>query len=125
MASIVPGMAIARFPGIVVDCPDPGVLATFYGAMLDWKVEISAGWAEIRAEYGQCICFQQVADYAPPRWPAQELPQQMHLDVIVDDLDAAGAAVLALGATKHEYQPGTSFRVYLDPAGHPFCLCLD
>jgi hypothetical protein len=125
MASIVPGMAIARFPGIVVDCPDPGVLATFYGEMLDWKIEISAGWAEIRAEYGQCICFQQVADYAPPKWPAQEIPQQMHLDVIVDDLDAAGAAVLALGATKHEYQPGTSFRVYLDPAGHPFCLCLD
>jgi hypothetical protein len=49
----------------------------------------------------------------------------MHLDVIVDDLDAAEAAVLSLGATKHEHQPGTSFRVFLDPAGHPFCLCVD
>jgi len=53
------------------------------------------------------------------------VPQQMHLDVIVDDLDVAETAVLALGATKHEHQPGTSFRVFLDPAGHPFCLCLD
>jgi hypothetical protein len=29
------------------------------------------------------------------------------------------------GATKHEHQPGMSFRVFLDPAGHPFCLGLD
>ena len=124
-------MAIARFPSIVIDCPDPGALATFYGAMLDWKVDVSSDWAEVRADHGQCISFQQVADYTPPeaytppRWPTQEVPQQMHLDVIVDDLDAAEAAVLGLGATKHEHQPGTSFRVFLDPAGHPFCLCVD
>jgi predicted enzyme related to lactoylglutathione lyase len=117
-------MAIARFPSIVIDCPDPGASAAFYSAMLDWKAEVSSGWAEIRAEYGQCICFQQVQDYSPPSWPGQEVPQQMHLDVVVDDLDAGEAAVLELGATKHEHQPGTTFRVFLDPAGHPFCLCL-
>jgi hypothetical protein len=49
----------------------------------------------------------------------------MHLDVIVDDLDAAEAAVIDLGATKHPDQPGASYRVFLDPAGHPFCLCLN
>jgi len=48
-------MAIARFPSVVIDCPDPAALATFYGAMLDWKADISPGWAEVRAEYGQCI----------------------------------------------------------------------
>jgi hypothetical protein len=53
------------------------------------------------------------------------VPQQIHLDVIVDELAAAEAAVLDLGATKPEHQPGTSFRVFLDPAGHPFCLCVD
>jgi hypothetical protein len=47
----------------------------------------------------------------------------MHLDLDVPDLDAAEEQVLALGAIKHEHQPGTTFRVYLDPAGHPFCLC--
>lgn len=118
-------MAIARFPSIVIDCPDPHVLATFYGALLDWKVEVSADWADIRSDHGQCVSFQQVESYTPPRWPGQVVPQQMHLDVIVDDLDAAEAAVLELGATKHEHQPGTSFRVFLDPAGHPFCLCVD
>ena len=118
-------MAIARFPSFVIDCPDPSALAAFYGAMLDWKVEVSPGWAEIRAEDGQCISFQQAEAYTPPKWPGQEVPQQMHLDVIVDDLDAAEPAVLELGATKPEYQPGTTFRVFLDPAGHPFCLCVE
>jgi len=51
IARTVPGMAIARFPSIVIDCPDPGALAAFYGAMLDWKVEASPGWAEVRADY--------------------------------------------------------------------------
>ena len=88
-------MAIARFPGFVIDCPDPGALARFYGAMLDWKVDVSSDWAEVRADDGQCISFQQVQDYTPPRWPGQEVPQQMHLDVIVDDLDAAETSALA------------------------------
>ena len=118
-------MALARFPSIVIDCPDPGALAAFYGAILDWKVDVSSDWADIRADYGQCISFQQVDPYTPPGWPDQEVPQQMHLDVMVDDLDAAEAAVLDLGATKHDHQPGKSFRVFLDPAGHPFCLCVD
>lgn len=118
-------MAIARLPSIVIDCPDPGALATFYGTMLDWKVDVSDDWADARADDGQCISFQQVTDYVAPRWPAQEVPQQMHLDVTVDDLDTAEAEVLALGAFKHEHQPGTTFRVFLDPAGHPFCLCVD
>ncbi|HEY6746712.1 MAG TPA: VOC family protein [Mycobacteriales bacterium] len=117
-------MAIARYPSIVIDCPDPAALAAFYGALLDWKVENDEGWAQVRADYGQTIGFQQVQDYAAPQWPGQEVPQQMHIDVMVDDLDAAEAAVLELGATKAEHQPGTSFRVFLDPAGHPFCVCI-
>lgn len=117
-------MAIARFPTIVLDCADAEALATFYGTMLDWKIDTSQDWAEIRADYGQCICFQPVENYRPPRWPGQDVPQQMHLDVVVEDLDEGEAAVLKLGATKHEHQPGETFRVFLDPAGHPFCLCL-
>jgi predicted enzyme related to lactoylglutathione lyase len=98
-------------------------MATFYGALLDWKIETSPDWADVRADNGQTIAFQQVESYTPPNWPGQEVPQQMHLDVDVDDLDVAEEAVLKLGATKHEHQPGTTFRVFLDPAGHPFCLC--
>ncbi len=108
-----------------MDCSDPSAVASFYGAMLDWTVEVSEGWADVRADYGQCLSFQQVEGYTPPDWPGQDLPQQMHLDVVVDDLDVAEAAVLDLGATKHRHQPGTTFRVFLDPAGHPFCLCVE
>jgi hypothetical protein len=118
-------MAIAQFPAFVLDCPDPRALAKFYGALLDWPVKADDDdWAEIHAEYGDCISFQKVEHYTPPQWPGHEVPQQMHLDVNVEDLDAAEAAVLQLGATKHEHQPGTTFRVFLDPAGHPFCLCV-
>jgi predicted enzyme related to lactoylglutathione lyase len=124
MVRRVLGMAIARYPGFVIDCPDPGVLAAFYGTLLDWKVEASSNWAEIRTE-DNCISFQQVENYTAPEWPGQGVPQQMHLDVMVEDLDAAEAAVLELGATKPEHQPGTTFRVFLDPAGHPFCLCIN
>ncbi|GAB2973336.1 VOC family protein [Nocardioides montaniterrae] len=118
-------MAIARDPIFVIDCPDPAALATFYGALLDWepKVEDDGGWAEF-TNATRPFCFQRVEDYRPPSWPGQEVPQQLHLDVDVDDLDAAEEQVLALGATKADHQPGTTFRVFLDPAGHPFCLCV-
>jgi hypothetical protein len=58
-------------------------------------------------------------------WPGDDHPQQLHLDFDVMNLDIGEEKVLALGARKAEFQPGTTFRVYLDPAGHPFCLVLD
>lgn len=118
-------MAIARIPNVVLDCPDPKSLAEFYGALLDWPVTGDGDWFTIRADYGDALHFQQVENFTPPQWPGQAQPQQMHLDFMVDDLDAAEPEALALGATKHEYQPGNDFRVFLDPAGHPFCLCVE
>jgi predicted enzyme related to lactoylglutathione lyase len=122
-------MAIARFPTLVIDCPDAGELARFYAALLDWEVQVDSdddgSWYDVKPSHAPgCLSFQQVEDYQAPAWPGQEHPQQMHLDVVVDDLDEGEAAVVGLGARKHEHQPGTTFRVFLDPAGHPFCLCL-
>lgn len=117
-------MAIARFPTFVYDCPEPRVLGEFYGQLLGWTVRDDEDWVEIRSPDGQCICFQQVENYQAPQWPGQERPQQLHLDVVVDDLDTGEAAVVALGAVRAEHQPGTTFRVFLDPAAHPFCLCV-
>ncbi|MGH3472039.1 MAG: VOC family protein [Nocardioidaceae bacterium] len=117
--------AIARYPGLVLDCPDPGALASFYGALLGWHVKADDDWAEIRpADGGDCISFQQVQDYRRPDWPGQAVPQQMHLDLMVQDLDDGEAVATKLGATKAQFQPGSTFRVFLDPAGHPFCLCV-
>jgi len=119
-------MAIAGFPGIVIDCPDPDALASFYGALLGRTVKPDGGWTEIRPDdNSDCISFQQVENYRAPEWPSQTVPQQMHLDLMVRDLDAGEAVAIELGATKTEVQPGTTFRVFLDPAGHPFCLCAE
>ena len=118
-------MAIARFPTLVIDCPDAGALAAFYAALLGWNVKDDDDWVEIRpADGSNCISFQQVDGYQEPEWPGQSHPQQMHLDMVVQDLDDGEREVIRLGATKAETQPGTTFRVFLDPAGHPFCLCL-
>jgi hypothetical protein len=125
IVDIVAGMAIARLPVLAIDCPDPGVLARFYGALLGGEVDDSTNPASVCTADGKWIAFHQVADFQPPTWPTQDRPQQMHLDMLVDDLDAAEAAVLELGATRHPDQAGSSFRVFLDPAGHPFCLCLN
>ena len=70
---------------------------------------------------GRSVMFQQVGDYTPPRWPDPAYPQQAHLDLLVRDLDAAEPVVVERGATRLE-GGGERFRVFADPAGHPFCL---
>ena len=119
-------MAIARFALVALDCPDPRALAEFYAAITGWEVtqpyDIDS-WLELRSDSGATIAFQRALDHQPPRWPDPDHPQQAHIDFDVTDLDAGEAAVLAIGARKAEHQPGTTFRVFLDPAGHPFCLC--
>jgi catechol 2,3-dioxygenase-like lactoylglutathione lyase family enzyme len=116
-------MAIARNPNLCIDCPDPVALATFYANLLGWEVKVNdPEWTEAHGD-GGAIAFQAVENYRAPEWPGQDVPQQTHLDFDVDDLDVGEKAVLELGATKHEVQPGKTFRVFLDPAGHPFCLC--
>jgi hypothetical protein len=63
--------------------------------------------------------FQQVSGYTPPQWPDPAHPQQAHLDILFDDLDAGEARALELGASRLNSE---QYRVFADPAGHPFCL---
>jgi catechol 2,3-dioxygenase-like lactoylglutathione lyase family enzyme len=115
----------ARLQVVALDCPDPEALAAFYSAVLGAPVESrDDDWVQLAPRGGTPLAFQLVADHRAPVWPGAEHPQQLHLDLEVDDLDVGEAAVVALGARKHEVQPGTTFRVFLDPAGHPFCLVL-
>ena len=108
---------------VCIDCPDPSALARFYAALLGMQVTWEGeGGAAIGVTGQPAIIFQQVENYTAPRWPDPAHPQQFHLDVTVTDVDAAEAQVLQLGAAKQGDGDG-NFRVYTDPADHPFCLC--
>jgi len=117
---------IGRFSVVALDCADPQVLASFYSALTGWPVGHDDGeWVQLRGDAGATIAFQRAPGHRPPVWPSDDHPQQAHLDFDVPDLDSAEEHVVRLGARKAEFQPGETFRVFLDPAGHPFCLVLD
>jgi predicted enzyme related to lactoylglutathione lyase len=112
----------------VFDAPDPRALAEFYGRLLGWTIATDEpDGVTLRAPDGvRGLSFQLEKAYVRPIWPAGPGDQQMqvHLDIEVDDLDAAGAHAVALGAVLADYQPQKDVRVYFDPVGHPFCLWL-
>ncbi|WP_370946234.1 VOC family protein [Amycolatopsis sp. cg5] len=118
--------AVPTFGGYVYDCPDPAALAEFYRELLDWpspKAAADGHWVTLaNPAGGMRLEFQRVDDYRAPEWPSQDKPQQAHLDLDVTDMEAAHERVLTLGAKLLDDKPKT-FRVYADPAGHPFCLC--
>ena len=108
--------------GVMLDCPDAEELSTFYAKLLGKPVTYQGeGVAMIGEDGAQPVMFQQITEYHAPRWPDPAYPQQFHLDVTVDDVDAAEAAVLKVGATSLS-SGGENWRVYADPAGKPFCL---
>ncbi|MET8825773.1 VOC family protein [Streptomyces sp. NPDC004610] len=115
-----------RLAAITLDCPDPPALAAFYQRItgLEPHPKSDAEFAGLHGEHGLVIGFQRVADYRAPSWPDQTVPQQLHLCFDVhEDLDAAEARLLELGAGRPDHQPhGDRARVLTDPAGHPFCI---
>jgi catechol 2,3-dioxygenase-like lactoylglutathione lyase family enzyme len=115
--------------GIVLDSPDARDLAAFYVRLLGWAIEQDEpDWVKLTSpDGGPGLSFQTETAYVRPSWPTAEGRQQMmqHLDIKVDDLDIVQEHALAAGATLAEYQPQDDVRVFLDPAGHPFCFFLD
>jgi len=121
-----------------IDCADPINLANFYSSITGLKVDVTTEntdsnivWVELKDNQGiPKLAFQKVANYKAPTWPEGPIPQQLHLDFAVKNLDETEVELLKIGAVKTEFQPGspksndysTEFRVYLDPEGHPFCI---
>ncbi|GHD79120.1 VOC family protein [Streptomyces goshikiensis] len=118
-------MVVAKLGAVVVDCPDPLALATFYGELLGaTPVVDDETWVDLAGYEGTPLAFQLAPGHVPPRWPSPEGSQQFHLDLTVEDLDAAEERILALGATPLDTgDKSRTWRVYADPAGHPVCLC--
>ena len=111
---------------VAVDCPDGKTLGEFYAELLGYEMTYAGPEGSFITAQGKLpLMFQNVTGYRAPRWPDPAYPQQAHLDIEVDDIEAQEAKVLALGATRLPGGRGTGdrgFRVYADPAGHPFCL---
>jgi predicted enzyme related to lactoylglutathione lyase len=110
----------------VLDTPDPRGLARFYQQLLGWPLGTDdPEWATLRSEDGSAgLSFQLEENHVRPVWPAGpgDPRMQLHLDIEVDDLEAAVAHAVAAGAEVAGFQPQDEVRVCLDPAGHPFCL---
>ena len=106
---------------VTIDAPDAAGLARFYADLMGMEVTYEGPEGALIAGNDRFVMFQQISDYTPPRWPDPAYPQQAHLDIAVDDLDTGQERALALGATLLP-DPGERFRVFADPAGHPFCL---
>ncbi|KJK53440.1 glyoxalase [Lentzea aerocolonigenes] len=114
---------IGKLRSVVLDCPNPAELASFYEELLGAE-RLAGGdetWEVIVAD-GQRVAFQRSSDYQPPTFPDPHASQQVHFDVLVDDIEEAEPRVLELGARLVQKDTDGDFRVYADPVGHPFCL---
>jgi catechol-2,3-dioxygenase len=114
---------------VVLDCPEPARLAEFYRGVLGGEVNQERDdWVELEVD-GHTLAFQKVRHYEPPSWPDGP-PQQFHLDLRVEEYAGTHELVTSLGATPLDpvdpppAENGRNWRVYADPAGHPFCLCM-
>ena len=114
--------------GIVLDSANARELAAFYQRLLGWTVlEEQPQWIRLGApDGGAGLSFQEDKDHVRPVWPAGpgDPRMQIHLDIKVENLEAACAHAEKAGATMAEFQPQDDVRVFQDPAGHPFCLYL-
>jgi predicted enzyme related to lactoylglutathione lyase len=112
---------IARLAMVTLDCSDPQEMAHFWSTALGWPIaHADAQYAMITGP-DHAIGFGAIDDYQRPQWPDHGA-KQYHFDLAVDDIEAAAAQLVELGAIRPAEQPGETWVVLLDPAGHPFCL---
>jgi predicted enzyme related to lactoylglutathione lyase len=117
------GTPSARLAMVTIDCGEVKPVAEFWAAMMGYDIVANTDdYAMLRGAEGAAVGFGRVPDYQAPGWPNERGSKQYHFDLAVDDVDEAADRAVELGATLAEPQPGETWRVLLDPAGHPFCL---
>jgi catechol 2,3-dioxygenase-like lactoylglutathione lyase family enzyme len=121
--------AHARVTAVTLNSPNPPALARFYARLLGWEIrQEEDGWVTLPNPNGGIGLSFHIEDvYTPPTWPSEPGKQimQMHLEVLVDDLEGGCAHAQACGAVMASYQPQEGVRVHLDPDGHPFCIYIN
>jgi len=122
------GLSAVTLRSVVLDCPDPPALATFYADLLGGSAVIDPDWSEVQVgRLSPKLAFQRVEEYVPPEWP-DGLPQQLHLDFTVFDLAITSKRAIELGACvlkEPVEEEGCTYQVHADPSGHPFCLVVE
>ncbi|WP_338757753.1 VOC family protein [Nocardia vulneris] len=115
---------VGTLRSVVLDCPEPRKLAQFYIGLLGVRLidDEDDTWIVTADDSGRRLVFQLSAEYQPPHFPDPEASQQVHFDVLVDDIEEAEPRALALGAKLVQPNDNDQFRVYADPVGHIFCL---
>ena len=113
---------------VVFDADDLAAESSFWAEVLGGTVDAEDDWHTVFVDGAPRVGVQLAPNHVPPEWP-DGTPQQIHIDLWVDDFNAAHGEVMALGATvlkaAEEVPPEArdNYQVYADPAGHPFCLC--
>ncbi len=107
-----------------IDCADADALRAFYCDALGYRPRGNAG------QYRSCIPGDNATG---PRIVFQQVPEpkavknRIHLDLVVDDIEAESVRFIALGATRVSADPvcedGGCWIVMLDPEGNEICLC--
>lgn len=113
---------VASLAMITLDCADPEASAAFWSGLLGWEVAHAEKDYAMLTGPSHALGFGRVEGYVAPSWPNQNGSKQFHLDLATDDIDATEKIAVELGATVADPQPGETWRVLLDPSGHPFCL---
>jgi len=111
---------------VVFDTADLNAESTFWAGVLGGTVDVDDDWHMVFVDGAPRVGVQLAPEHVPPQWPDGN-PQQVHLDLWVDDIETAHSHVMSMGARElhraDDDSPHDAFRVYADPAGHPFCLC--
>jgi predicted enzyme related to lactoylglutathione lyase len=112
---------------VVFDAADLEAESTFWAGVLEGTVDAEDDWHMVMVDGAPRVGVQLAPNHVPPDWPDGKPKQQIHLDLWVEDFDAAHDRVTALGARvlkpAQDVDSRDNFQVYADPAGHPFCLC--
>lgn len=111
---------------VVFDAADLTAESAFWARLLGGTVEADDDWHMIYVDGEPRLGIQLAPGHVPPEWP-EGTPQQIHLDLHVDDVKSGHAETVALGARllrpADDIEAASGYQVYADPAGHPFCLC--
>lgn len=112
---------VATLAMVTLDAPNAAVLGEFYSSVLGWPIVYSDENYAMLTGPSHALGIGTTPDYQRPSWP-DDGHKQFHLDLAADDIRVAADRCVELGATRAEPQPGETWVVLLDPAGHPFCI---